>query len=217
MERLRQFRERRRTDPAFRAAVSLRLSFGVHLLYVLYKGTAAVWYRSPWFGATAVYYLALSAAQFFLLRQFRPARSGPLHGWRTYRACGFFLLALTVSIAAVNFYTIRDQRAMVYPWHLIYGAAAYTFYSLTLALVRLIRCRRQADPIRGAGALLSLSAALVALFSLQMALLAAFGDGAAWEQLMNTATGSGIFLLVVLLAVRMIRRGGRELRQLKRP
>ena len=58
-----------------------------------------------------------------------------------------------------------------------------------------------------ASKLLSLSFALVALFSLQMALLAAFGDGAPWEKAMNVATGLGVLLLVALLAVHMICQG----------
>ena len=58
-------------------------------------------------------------------------------------------LALTASIGGVNFYTIRENRAVVYPWHLIYGAAAYTFYSLTVALVRLLR-RGEPGPLAAA-------------------------------------------------------------------
>lgn len=191
---------------------ALRLTFAIHLLYALYKGAAAVWYRSAWFAATACYYLALSAARFFLLRRSGCHDETEAHAFRTYRTCGVFLLALTCAIAAVNFYTIRDSRSLVYPWHLIYGVVAYTFFSLTLAIIRLVRSRRQRDPLFSAARYFSLSAALVALFSAQMALLGTFGSGESWELPMNIVTGSVVFLVVMVLALHMIRRGTRMLR-----
>jgi len=205
MGRLRLFRERCRTDRAFRLRVSLRSSFLVHVVYIVYKSTAAIWYRSAWFGVTAVYYMVLCAARYHLLHSASRQPANPRHDERTYRFCGGLLLVLTIAIGAVNFYTIRDHQAMRYPWHLIYGAAAYTFYSLTTALIWLIRKRGSETPLYRANKLLSLSAALVALFSLQMALLAAFGDQASWELPMNIATGSLVYLLVVVIAIHMLR------------
>lgn len=208
MTRLGRFRHRYRSEPDFHLAVSLRVSFGVHLLYVLYKGAMAIWYHSAWFGAAAGYYLALSAAQFYLLRRAGKGRT-VRQNCQIYRVCGAFLLFLTSAIGAVAFYTLRDAQAVVYPWHLIYGAAAYTFYSLTMALIWVIRLRKNEDLLLRAAKCFSLSAALVALFSLQTALLAAFGDGAVWEQSMNFATALGVFLLVAVLAFRMLRYRGK--------
>lgn len=119
-------------------------------------------------------------------------------------------LALTVAIGGVNFYTIWENRAVVYPWHLIYGAAAYTFYSLTVALVRLLR-RGEPGPLALADRQLSLAAALMALFSLQAALLAAFGGSGFPQRAWNAATGFAVVAAVTVLAVQMIRRGSREL------
>ena len=215
MSHLRQLWHHYRAHRDDRLRLSLRLSFSVHLVYIAYKSIFAVLYRSPWLGATAVYYMALCAARCLLLRGTGSGRRSLLHDWQTYRFCGGMLLALTLAIAGVNLYTIRDGQAMHYPWHLIYGAAAYTFYSLTMALIWLLRKRKRDTPLHSANRLLSLSAALVALFSLQMALLAAFGDGSAWERPMNIATGSVVFLLVAVIALSMLRTGTAELQALK--
>lgn len=194
-----------RTNRRWRAGVSL----GVHLAYGLYKGALAYWYASAWFAATAVYYLSVAGIRGFLLRD-RTWGEGTEAAWRKYRLCGWLLLALTVAIGGVNFYTIRENRAVVYPWHLIYGAAAYTFYSLTVALVRLLR-RGEPGPLALADRQLSLAATLMALFSLQAALLAAFGGSGFPQRAWNAATGFAVVAAVTVLAVQMIRRGSREL------
>lgn len=179
-------------------------SFGAHLLFAMYKGALSLWYGSAWMGATALYYLMLSLTQLLLLR----GRGG----WRSYRCCGALLLVLTAAVGAVNYYTIRDGQAVIYPWHLIYGAAAYTFYSLYASLIRI--ARRKAAPEEGAGALLSLASALVAVLSLQGALLAAFGDSGAWQRLMGILTGLAVFSAIAAMAVHMLRKGTEELKKL---
>lgn len=181
-------------------------TLGVHLAYALYKGSLAVWYGSAWLGATAAYYLTLSLARFFLLRD------RGKDGWRKYRFCGGFLLVVTAAVGAVSFYTVWEGRAVTYPWHLIYAAAAYTFYNLTATLIWLGHCRKGEDPAESAGKLLSLAAAMVALFSLQAAMLAAFGDGGAWQRQMNALTGGVVFLAVGAMAVHMLRKGNKEFR-----
>lgn len=202
---MKQLWQNYRRDHRWRAGASL----GVHLAYGLYKGALAWWYTSAWFAATAVYYLSVAGIRGLLLRD-RSWGEGTEAAWRKYRLCGWLLLALTAAIGGVNFYTIRENRAVVYPWHLIYGAAAYTFYSLTAALVRLLR-RGAPGPLAMADRRLSLAAALMALFSLQAALLAAFGGSDFPQRAWNAATGFAVVAVVAVLAVQMIRRGCREL------
>ena len=208
MERLRQFRRRYRQDPDFHLAVSLRTALCIHLLYALYKGTAAILLHSPWLAATACYYLSLSFARFFVLRQAGRTRSMRRDAV-LFLVCGLFLLLATSAIGAVTFYTIRDGQAMVYPWHLIYGAAAYTFYNLTVTLWGLFRPRRATDFLSRAVRYLSLSVSMVSLFSLQAALLAAFGTGGNWERTMNILSGCVVFLLVGATALYMVVQGCR--------
>ena len=215
MSRFQQLWRHCRTNRDARLQWNLRLSFSVHLVYIAYKGIFAVICHSPWLGATAVYYMALCAARYLLLRSAGRQRRDLLHNWQAYRFCGAALLVLSLAMAAINFYTIRDAHAMRYPWHLIYGAAAYTFYSLTMALIWLFRKHGDENPLYSANRLLSLSAALVALFSLQAALLSAFGDGSGWERAMTIATSLAVFLLVIVIALHMLRRGTAEIRKLR--
>lgn len=206
---------RYRSDPDFRSAVGLRTSLVVTLAYCGLKAAAGYHYRSVWFGALAFYYLALFAARWALLRLRRAGEADRRRIWRGYRLCGWLLLALTAALGVVGFHAVRAGHSFRYPGHLIYAAALFTFYQVTMALVRLRR-RGSGGPARSAGRLLSLASALVSLFFLQTAMLAAFGQGEAWEGQINLLSGSLVLALTAAMALYMIRSGSRQLQVLRR-
>lgn len=197
-------------DDSFSAEVGLYGYFGFTCFYCLYKGAAAYYYRSAWFGSIAAYYLLLGIMHFLLLRQLRrrPPRRQML---ASYRFCGYLLLVLTLALSAVSFHAIYRGGHIAYPGHLIYGAAAYTFGSLGFAVRDLFRYRRRDNPLYAAGKCYSLATSLVALFFLQASLLAVFGEDAAFARQMNLLTGVGVFLLIAGMADYMIISAGKEI------
>ena len=62
-----------RADAALRALVSLRAGLCVNLCFAACKLYAGIRFRSPWFGAAAVYYTVLSTMRFAVLRGVRNA------------------------------------------------------------------------------------------------------------------------------------------------
>lgn len=199
------------TDLAFKAEISLHISFGVTLLYCVCKAAAGLYYRSAWLGSMAFYYFVLGIVRFQLLRHVRGGRGTPEQALQKYRFCGYLLLVLTLALGLMSFYTIYEGRAVEYPGHLIYAAAGYAFYSLAMAVCNLVRYRKLQDPVCSAAKALTLAAALVSMFFLQASMFAAFGDGAAWQRQMSMATGGCVFLLIAAMALYMIRRSTRLL------
>lgn len=154
--------------------------------------------------------------RFLLLRQLRSGERNPLRGWRQFRRCGGLLLVLTAALGTVSFFAVTGGEAIRYPGHLIYGAAAFTFYNLTMAVVNIQRYRKLKNPTYNAAKLLCLATGLVSLFFLQLSLLAAFGAGESWQLPLNIATGAVVLLLVLGMAVYMMREGTLRLREQKR-
>ena len=189
---------------------SLTLSFAVDLIYSLYKAVFALQFQSSWFGASAFYYMVLGAEHFLLLRHSRQKKDLS-SAWKSYRFCGYSLLLLTVAILSIHFHNIVRGDSVHYPGHLIYAAAAYTFYSLVTAIIKLARYRNSPNPVHAAGKLLKLASALVALFSLQIAMIETFGDGSPWQQIMNMMTSTTVCLLIIGMSIHMIRKGSKQL------
>lgn len=93
-------------------------------------------------------------------------------------------------------------------WVVIYASAAYTFYRLTMAVIRNIKIQENDNPIFTAAKVLDLSSALMSIYALQSAMITTFGaDMEEWtRRLLNSMTGSVVCISVMLMAVFMIRR-----------
>lgn len=203
------------TDPVFRVKISLYGSLGVNLAYAAFKLVAAILYASFWFGAVAIYYIVLAVMRFLMLRHMR-AGSRDLRGeYKLYGLCGGLLFAMDLALTSVFYQMIHSGRGYTYPGTLIYAAAAYAFYCLTMAIVSLVRFRRLHSPALSAAKFISLSAALVSMFTLQTAMFASFGGDAQFQCIMNLATGCGVCAIVFGLSVYMVVRAGRNLKKIE--
>lgn len=208
-----RFLRRMMEDKAYSVRVSTLFSFELDLFYCIFKAASAFAYRSAFSGAAAFYHLIMGSGRFMLLRGLRRGHEDMEKELREFRFCGHMLLWLTAAITAMNLYSILEQQQKQYPGFTIYAAAAYTFFSLYSALHGIIRFHRAGNPLCTAGKCMSLSSALVSLLSLEEAMFFAFGDGGNWQQVMQAATGLGVFAAVTALSVFMIRRANKQLKQ----
>lgn len=186
------------------AALRAGAAFAVTAAYCAYNAVLAVHLRSAWIGSMALYWLILGGLRLALLRHARL----PEGSVEPYRTCGLLLLALTFSLSVVSFHAIYRGGATSYPGHTIYAAAGFTFYTFTMAVMRLRRGDAP-DHTARAGRLLSLATALVSVFFLQTAMLAQFGDSAPWQAHLNMATGGAAFAGVLVIAIYMMRAAAR--------
>ncbi len=176
---------------------------------------SGVIYAVSAYTATAAYYLVLSCARFLLLRD--AAGGNGSSEYKKCRFCGWMLAVLTVPIIAIDASAVYGGNALVYPGHLIYAAAAYTFYSMTLAIVNICRNRSVRSPVYSAANALTLTTALVSMFFLQGAMFRAFGDGADWERSMNLIFAVVVIVLVTSMSLYLITDSARKISKLKDP
>lgn len=209
--------DRLMSDYAFRTHAALGVSLLFNLGFSAFKLLMGVVYRSYWLIALGVYYAVLTLMCFFLLRPL--GRAGTCAAnltaqYKTYRLTGALMLALGVVMSAIIFQVVRDNQTYSYPGTIIYAFAAYAFYKIILAALNLIRRRGQEEPLLAAVRCLSLATATVSVFSLQTALLSAFGAQKPRFRLMiNAASGAAVCLGMLLIAVTMICRSTRILRR----
>lgn len=206
--------KRYRTDLDFRLRLGLTVSFGVNLCYSVYKAALGLLLGSVWFGAMAAYYLVLSEVRFLLLRG---GMGSLLTGYKKRRFCGWLLAVMTVPIAVTGAVSVYTGGATEYPGHLIFAAAAYTFYSLTMAIVNICRFRSAGSPVYSAANALALMTALVSMFFLQGAMFLAFGDGSSMERDMNLIFAAVLAAMAVGGSVYLVTDSGIRIRAIKDP
>ena len=204
-----------------RALRTLWLGWGSLLfngLLALSKLVAGWWFASKWFMVLAGYYLVLCLSKGLILSQSsrsigRPSRARTQRAWRIYRTCGLLLVALSLSLLGVAVLIVREGQGFVYRGNLIFVVALFDFYSLTSALVYLIRNRKRHSPAIVAIKCLNFASSLVSMLSLQTAMFASFGGemAPADQQRMNALTGAAVCVLLATLGIGMVVQASRRL------
>lgn len=111
------------------------------------------------------------------------------------------------ALAGIVIYMVNQNRVFTYPGFLIYAMAAYTFYITIAAIVNVIKYRRRGSPILSAAKIISLTAALVSMLSLETAMLTQFGaDQPGFRRIMTSASGGAVCTVVFGMAIYMIVR-----------
>lgn len=213
-----RFGRRYTGDVRFRTHVSLYLGLAVNLLYIAMKMISGFYYRSVWFIALAFYYILLAVMRYLLLTRTGGRRVGrtPMETeWRRYRLCGVLLLLMNQALVGIIVIIVRQNRGFDYPGLLIYAMAAYAFYALISAAVRIVKSRKHGSPILSAAKAVSFAAALVSMLSLTTAMLARFGGGddGDFRRIMTASVGGGVCAIVIATAVYMIARAQKNLKK----
>ena len=208
------------SDYAYRTHLMLRIGLLLNLGFAAFKLCTGVIFASYWLIALGVYYALLAMIRFFLLRRQGEAGAAAVDlaaQYRAYRLTGVLLLGLGVVMSAIIFQVVRDNRTYSYPGSIIYAFGAYAFYKIIMAAVNLIRRRGRDTPLFAAARCLNLATAIVSVFSLQTALLSAFGtEEPVFRLVANAASGTAVCAAILLMAMVMIRRGNRSLRSLRK-
>lgn len=207
------------SDVRFRTELSLYQGLLVNILYIGIKLFSGMYYRSVWFVALAAYYILLAVMRFVLLRRgkTRTDRTPMEIELRRYRMCGLVLLLTHQALAGIVAFIVYQDKGFHYPGVLIYAMAAYAFYSVIVAIVNLVKFARHGSPILSAAKVINLVAAMVSILSLETAMLAQFGgeNDHVFRQIMTGATGAGVCVLVIGMAVFMIVTSTKELKAIR--
>lgn len=212
-----------RKDGDFRAWLGLCLALAWNGIYALTKMAFGVALGSHWLMLMSAYYLILALLRLILVRSVRtrpvsgvPERAQLLSEWHRYRLCGIVLLLMNQVLMVVVLTLVRQQGSFNYPGALIYLMAAYAFWAIINATVKLSRFHRRDDPLLSAAKAVSLTAAMVSMLSLETAMITRFGDDSmAFHARMTSIVGGVVCLVELSMAIYMIRRGGKMIAQIK--
>ncbi|MDE5861871.1 MAG: hypothetical protein K2H28_06705 [Ruminococcus sp.] len=209
-------------DKEFRAKFSLYIGFGINCFYVLFKCGTGIMFRSVWLWATGIYYLVIASIRFMLLRNIRITDKSShslkrkIHEQKSYRKCGIMMFLLNLAMSGMIIQMIWQNRSYEYKGYIIYISAMYTFYCFISSISNVISFAKRDNAILSATKNLNLAGAVMSMFALQTAMFSAFGNGDRLQKKMNTITGTAVCIIVMCMAVFMIVRADKNLKQLER-
>lgn len=192
-------------DYGFRALTFSSVAFAVNIGYAIFNGVIGIVSQSVWFGALSLYYIVLSALKAYVLISAK--RINKLEGdqsmrkYRLYKNCGLSLIILSFALSGAVLQMALTDKGFKYADLMIYAAALYAFYKLTIAITQFFKSRRHGRTINETFGLINLSDGLVSMLALQTALLAAFGEGS--NMIYNAITGAIVMLAIIAIGIYM--------------
>ena len=207
------------TDVAYKTQINLYGSLAINLIYVVVNAVSAVIYTTYWFAIFAVYYAIMAIMRFLLVRyvgrnQIGKSRLGEL---KRSRLCAYILMTVNLSLSGAVLMMIYFNRGFEYQGYLIYVMALYTFCITTTAILDIVKYRKYNSPVMSISKTIKLAAALFSMLFLETAMFSQFGGDTSpkMKRIMIMATGGSISVIVITMAVYMIVRSTKELRELK--
>ncbi len=199
------------TEKDLRVRASLYNGLLINICFAIFKVVMGVLYNSAWLFAMAGYNVILSILRFILVYRDQTNRKEEtdydkrLQGLRSYKTCGWLMLLLNIAVSVIVVMVVLENQTIEYPGFMIYAIAAFSFYCLTMAIINMVKYRHRQNPVFAAVKRIGLAKALVAIFTLQVALLTQFGGGTGMSNRMaNAATGAAVCVMTLAIAILMI-------------
>lgn len=207
------------TDAAFKTRVNLYTSLAVNVLYVATNAVSAALYHTAWFVIFAVYYGIMAMMRFLLVRYAGKNKLGESYPGelKRSRACAYILLTVNLTLSGVVLMMVYYHRGFQYQGFLIYVMALYTFYATASAIIDLVKYRKYHSPVMSVSKVIKLTQSLFSMLFLETAMFAQFGQETPEEskRIMIMVTGAGVSVVVVAMAVFMIVRTTRKIKEYK--
>ena len=207
-------------DMRLRVNVSLYGSLAWNALYGVFQLWLGFYHHTFWFYSFGVYYICLAIMRFFLVMHTRRYTVGEAMKTELvkYRACGWVFLVMNLALALIVFFMLYWNRTFQHHMITAIAMAAYTFTSFTMAIINIVKYRKYNSPVLSASKAISFAAACVSMLTLTSTLLTAFSDGTmdvASQKFMLGSVGIAVIVIVITMAISMIWRSTKKLKELK--
>lgn len=207
-------------DDRLRVNLSLLGSLLWNIAYAVFQVWLGYVHETFWFYSLAGYYFSLALMRTFLVqhtRRFKPGEQMRAE-LGAYRACGWIFLIMNLALTMIIFFMVYWNRTFRHHEITTIMMAAYTFASFSSAIVDVIKYRKYSSPVYSASKAISFAAACVSMLTLSSTMLTTFDDGTMTlfqRKLMLGLIGVGVSAVIVTMAIYMIVKGGRELREIR--
>lgn len=206
-------------DTRLRVNVSLYGTLIYNTAYALLQLGMGFWHHTFWFYSLAGYYISLAVMRFFLVRHTSKHKPGEkmMEELRKYRACGIVFLVMNLALALMIFFMVYWNRTFDHHEITTIALAAYTFTSLTLAIINTVKYRKYNSPVYSASKAISLASASVSVLTLESTMLTTFNDGTmdlTTRRIMLGASGGVISAFIIAMAIYMIVQGSKKIKLL---
>lgn len=179
----------------------------INLSYSVYNALLGIMQKSVWFITMGIYYAILSIMRIIAVRgEYKQDKKTQLpKEISIMRTTGIMLFLLTFTLTGSICLSLKYDLAKSYGTITMITIATYTFPKIVIAVINLVKAKKQDSPLIITIRNISISDALVSMLSMQMSMFATFGkEEAGKSHTMNIITGAGVCFCIVLIGLSMV-------------
>lgn len=194
-QRIKDFQKTWKSDYYFSTVFSSAISTLISIVFALYNGALGIVYQSWWHGLICVYYLLLATIRAILIGTRRKNQ-------KTIRMITYLLLlVMDVSLIGPIYVMVSGERSYTYGLIPAIAMAAYTTYRITISIIHFRKSRKKDNSLLFELRMINMTDALVAVLSLQNALIIVNGGMNEGMRTLTAWTSGGIYLVIVLITI----------------
>ena len=200
-------------EQRFRAVFSAAVGLLANIMYAIYHGALGVVNQSLWFVTMFAYYMILSSMRFsaVLCEWKHKSLASEDTEYFVAKLCGGLLVLLSFVLGGVVYISLSQNVAVKHHEIVMITIATYTFYKITVAVIRAIKQRNNTVPLLVVIRTIGYAEVAASLLTLQRSMLISFGSMDNEDiALMNSLTGISVCLFILLLGIFTIVRSGKE-------
>ena len=193
--------------------LKLYFSLSINLLYGLFNLITGIYYMSPWFITFAVYYLLLCFMKLSLVKDMNEKLTNLKKGFKKLKLVGIILLFLNLILSGIIILIIKQNQVISYNGVVIYIVALYDFILIITAIINVIKYRKNNSPILIASKCINLTVAMIAMISLEVAMVYQFGNNdASFKSVMTGSMGFIVCIINSIMSIYMIAKANKNLK-----
>lgn len=193
---------------------SIYFSTTLNVGYSIFNFCVGVYYGSVWFITFAIYYLLLFIMRLSLVHNIKEFGVNKLQEYKKLKRCGIVLLLLNIVLVGIIILIIHNNQEITYAGSIIYIVALYDFYLIIIAIINAINYRKNASPVLQASKFINLTVAMVAMISLEVAMISKFGDDSSLKMTMTGALGFVVCLINFIMSLYMIINASKNMKKI---
>lgn len=196
-----------KADYQFKTLATSTLSALVGLGFTVFNVVLGIVYKSVWNISISVYYVLLAIVRGIVVHSQRKVivadnQKKQEQYKRIYFKTHILMIFMDMCLIAPIAYMVIGERSYVYGLIPAIAMAAYTTYRITMGIINLGKSRKQENILIRELRTVNLQDSLVAVLTLQNALIIANGSDMQSMLALTAWTSAGIWLMIVIFTVK---------------
>ncbi|MCR5153268.1 MAG: hypothetical protein K6B75_00320 [Lachnospiraceae bacterium] len=191
----------------FRTFIAALSSFVAGIGFILFNGALGIIYNSKWYGTICVYYILLTFLRgtiaFFQRKDvYRNEEESEMLMRKVSKYTHIVMLVLNLSLIVPIAIMVKGERGYEFGLIPAIAMAAYTTFRLTTSIINLRKSKKGYNCLVRELRAINLVDTLVAVLSMQNAMLIANGENmSAGVNFLSAYSSAGIFALIVFITI----------------